>query len=80
MKVLGEDSDLTRRALAAYWKAGKENPRLDQPENGASHLEDNEGRRYVVLSNVNGTLAVYRLRNDGQLKRLKRWPKEIESL
>jgi hypothetical protein len=35
------------------------------------------GRRYVVLSNANGILAAYRVRPDGILKRLKRWPPEL---
>jgi hypothetical protein len=41
-----------------------------------------DGLRYVVLSNTNGLLAVYRVRIvNGQpmLKGLKRWPKEIDS-
>jgi hypothetical protein len=33
---------------------------------------------YVVLENVNGVLAVYRVRNDGMLRRMRRWPKAIE--
>jgi hypothetical protein len=31
----------------------------------------------VVLENVNGPLAVYRVRNDRTLKRLRRWPKDL---
>jgi len=34
-------------------------------------------RNYVVLKNGNGILAIYRVRNDGMLKRLKRWPVEL---
>jgi hypothetical protein len=63
------DDDLTRRALAAYYRAGG----TAQPAN-ASGVVVHDGRLYVQLVNVNGTLAVYRVRNDGQLKRLKRWP------
>jgi len=36
-----------------------------------------EGRSYVVLANVRGTLAVYRVRTDGVLKGLKRWPDAV---
>jgi len=35
--------------------------------------------RYVVLRNVRGVMAVYRLRDDGVLTRLKRWPSELAS-
>lgn len=34
------------------------------------------GRDYVVLRNLNGILAVYRVLPNG-IKRLQRWPKEI---
>jgi hypothetical protein len=36
-------------------------------------------KSYVALRNVNGMLAVYRVRNNGALKRLKRWPAELEA-
>jgi hypothetical protein len=32
-----------------------------------------------VLRNVNGVLAVYRIRNDGMLKRVRRWPQAVET-
>jgi hypothetical protein len=35
-------------------------------------------RLIVVLRNTRGVLKVYRVRNDGILKGLKRWPKEVE--
>ncbi|HEY3356886.1 MAG TPA: hypothetical protein VGQ83_26790 [Polyangia bacterium] len=65
--------DLERRALAAYFRSGG----TDQPAGGAQFVEVG-GKAYVTLSNVRGMLAVYRVRNDGQLKGLKRWPHELE--
>ena len=65
--------DLVRRALAAYFRGGAD----IQPAN-TSGVVEHEGKSYVVLHNVNGILAVYRVRNDGVLKGLKRWPKAIE--
>ncbi|AXE23516.1 hypothetical protein C0216_08615 [Streptomyces globosus] len=59
------------RALAAYFRSGADAQPTD-PE-----VTEHDGRTYVVLSNVNGTLAVYRERTDGVLKRLKRWPAEV---
>lgn len=44
-----------------------------QPANYSGVVEHN-GREYVVLRNANGILAVYRIRNDGMLKALRRWP------
>lgn len=68
------DSALTRRAFAAYFRAGG----TDQPANTSGVVTHN-GRRYVALHNVNGVLAVYRVRNDGILRRLRRWPSELET-
>lgn len=60
--------DVTRRAFAAYFRSGG----IDQPAKSSGVVEHN-GKAYVVLENVNGILAVYRVRNDGMLKRLRRW-------
>ena len=49
-----------------------------QPSSIASGHVNLDGREYVRLANVNGVLAVWRVRNDGMLKRLKRWPAELE--
>lgn len=65
--------DLIRRALAAYFRTGG----TEQPAGGGD-LVEHDGMTYVVLRNVSGILAVYRVRNDGILKRLKRWPAELE--
>lgn len=70
--VLQEDSELLRRAMAAHFRAGNH----DQPSN-SSDVQDVGGRLYVVLRNVSGILAVYRVRTDGVLKGLKRWPAVI---
>lgn len=70
------DTDLVRRAYAAYFRSADS---VDQPAADISGAETHEGLDYVVLRNVNGTLAVYRVRPDGVLKRLKRWPVTIES-
>jgi hypothetical protein len=69
--------DLTRRAFAAYFRtAAQDGPAaVDQPANTSGPVE-HQGKTYVVLENVRGTLAVYRVRTSGQLKRLRRWPAE----
>lgn len=68
--------ELTRRAFAAYFRT--EGARAAQPSN-LSGVEDLGDRQYVVLSNVNGILAVYRVRTSGALKRLRRWPRDLEA-
>ena len=72
------DDELTSRAFAAYFRAAARNgvASPDQPAN-SSGVQEHGAKRYVVLANVNGILAVYRVRSDGILKGLKRWPKEI---
>ncbi len=70
-----DDAEMVRRAMAAWFRTG--GPNAPIPANTSS-VEEHDGKFYVELHNVNGTLAVYRIRNDGILKRMKRWPLEVE--
>lgn len=73
-----ECDPLIARAFRAYWMtAKKEREDVDQPSSNGSAVEQRGNKAYVVLRNPQRTLAVYRVRTDGILKRLKRWPKEI---
>lgn len=72
---MSTDEELTRRAFAAYFRDRKE-PGAPMPSD-RSGVQEHDGKLYVTLVNVNGTLAVYRVRNDGMLKGLKRPPREI---
>lgn len=76
-KDLGFDpADMKRRALAAWYRGGE----LDQPNDSSSGWEEQDGLHYVVLrNNLLTILAVYRIRGDGSLRRLRRPPKSIES-
>jgi len=67
-------NDMVKRAMAAWFRSGG----TDQPGTSDSDVREHAGKEYVVLGNVNGILAVYRIKNDGFLKHLKRWPKAIE--
>jgi hypothetical protein len=75
-ELLLEDEEYVRRAIAAWFRGG--GPGQSMPANTSSVVEY-DGKFYVELHNVNGILAVYRIRNDGILKRLKRWPLELET-
>lgn len=66
-------SDLERRAFAAYFRSGG----TEQPSATISGVEEHDGKTYVVLRNVSGLLACYRVRNDGKLKLLRRVPRAI---
>jgi hypothetical protein len=70
-KLYGDD-DLVRRAMAAYFRHGGDI--VDQPSRSDSSPVEFDGKDYVVLVNTYHILAVYRLRNDGMLKGLRRWP------
>lgn len=74
-KYIGTEADEVRRAMAAYFRSGE----TDQPSRDSAMYEM-DGKRYVRLSNTRGTLAVYRVRNDGMLKRLRRWPSALDEV
>ncbi len=69
--------DLTRRAFVAYFRTGG----IDQPSHDSGEVE-HKGLRYVVLYNINGVLAVYRVfikAGTDTLRRMRRWPAELET-
>ena len=67
-------ADLTRRAMAAWFKAGG-----TETPSGASGVKMRLGLAYVVLHGSNGVLAVYRVRPDNlALRVMKRWPASLE--
>lgn len=70
-------NELLTRALAAYFKFPGE-AILDQPSESLSAVKTHKKKEYVVLANGHRTLAVYRVRTDGVLKRLKRWPSDLD--
>ena len=66
--------EFTSRALSAYYRSRGG----DQPDRNLSDVETIGGLHYAVLRNVSGILGVYRIRNDGKLKRLVRLPIGME--
>jgi hypothetical protein len=67
--------ELLGRTIQAYYVARRREAAIaDQPSTSDSGTETHDGKRYVVLRNSKGTLAVYRVHHDGRLKVLKRWP------
>ncbi|WP_311221368.1 MULTISPECIES: hypothetical protein [unclassified Acidovorax] len=67
--------ELTQRAIKLHTgKLGAQQPAAD-----LSGQANAGGHDYVVLRNIGGVLAVYRvLPISRALKRLKRWPKAVE--
>jgi hypothetical protein len=64
--------------MAAYWRsAAREGAQVPIPAND-SYVTSLDGKQYVVLQNMNGILAVYRVRPvDGVLRAMKRWPQVL---
>ena len=69
-----DDEVLINRAVSAWYRYGG----FDQPSRPHCSVEEISGRTYVALRNDSGILAVYRLTNKGQLRSLRRFPKELE--
>ena len=68
---------LESRALAAYFRTADNG--ADQPTN-EPEVDEIDGLQYVTLHNTNGILAVYRVTNRGDLKRLRRYPLKLDAL
>lgn len=68
-------SDYGPRAMAAYFRTGAN----IQPGGDVMQYTI-RGKVYVVLQNVNGILAVYRIKSDGYLKGLRRWPAVLDEI
>jgi hypothetical protein len=76
----GTRDELIGRAMRAYFMtAARDGYNADQPSQSSSGTYDVDGREYVVLRNVSGPVAVYRIKNNGMLRRLKRWPNEFNN-
>lgn len=71
------DQRILQRAFAAYLKI--DGTAAEQPIEYRSGELICDGLRYVVLRNARRVLAVYRVKNNGALRRMKRWPLELGS-
>jgi hypothetical protein len=69
---MADMSDAVQRAKAAWYRTGG---RTDPTSRSGLRLH--ESKYYVELTSGRYTLAVYRVLNNGNLKRLKRPPKGL---
>jgi hypothetical protein len=72
-----DEDDLKRRALAGYWRFAKPGEQLAAPDATRADVIKIGGLLYVTLTSGGTVLVVFRVRNDGKLKRLVRIPKEL---
>ena len=74
------EDELTARAMQSYFAAARKAGDVAEfPSRYDSGVEEVDKLSYVVLKNGNRTLAVFRVRNDGMLKRLKRYPAGLDA-
>ena len=67
-------TETVRRALSAYYRTAGDSV----PEASASREQTHAGKRYVVLGRQDeSVLAVYRIKPDGLLRRMRRWPEAL---
>jgi hypothetical protein len=69
-----DEDDLCRRALAAHFRGG--GTELLSRYSGVVTIK---GLDYVHLFDGNRTLAVFRVDGAGRLKRLRRYPRQLQS-
>jgi hypothetical protein len=72
-----EVADRESCVAPSFMTADREGYSADQPSEGGSGQEEVGDKSYVGATHGGGILAVYRIRNDGMLKRLRRWPAEL---
>lgn len=66
------------RAVAAYYTRNRQGGWPLYHSDRFTDLEEGQnGHPYVAIRNTSETLAVYRYRNNGVLRRLRRWPKDL---
>lgn len=68
-------TETVRRALSAYYRTGS----ITMPDESVSGERMHDGKGYVVLAGQDAVLAVYRMKAGGGLRRMRRWPKAVET-
>ena len=71
VRVMAPETDIGRRAILAFLKSSKT---ADIPK---TTVIDHVGKKYVALIASTGIPAIYRIRNDLQLKRMRRIPRPV---
>lgn len=78
LATAADDDPMIARALAAYYRSAAVNGMVKHPSARSYRGIAGNGLPYVVLmASTNEILAVYRIRPQGLLKRLRRWPADV---
>ncbi len=73
-----EEDDLKRRAFAGYWRFARMGQPVARFDETRADVVEVRGKLYVTLTSGKVRVAVFRVRNDGKLKRLVRVPEELK--
>jgi hypothetical protein len=72
--------DYLPRAMAAWYRGSEEGRTRAYPSEAMrQQITMPDGKAYVALANSYQVLGVYRIRPNGYLKLLRRWPRAVES-
>jgi hypothetical protein len=72
--------DWVPRALAAWYRGSTTGIARQYPSEGmCTQVTLPDGKAYVVLANSYQVLGVYRIRPNGVLRLMKKWPKAVET-
>jgi hypothetical protein len=73
-------ADYVPRALAAWYRGSSPGSTRPLPHHAlCAQVTLDTGKSYVLLANSYHVLGVYRIRPQGVLRRLKCWPKAVET-
>jgi hypothetical protein len=78
-KAMTATDDHLTRAMAAWFRGRKAGTVPQYPQRERSMVVTAHGLDYVVLGNGCQVLGVYRIRPNGALKLLRRWPRDVET-
>lgn len=70
---------LVTRATVAYLRACNSAGTIADQPGSESRVTDINGRTYVTVANSVRVLAVYRVKPDGVLRRLVRYPRQLNT-
>jgi|RhiMethySRZTD1v2_1073278.scaffolds.fasta_scaffold65883_1 hypothetical protein len=73
-------TDFVPRAMAAWYRARRTDHTHAFPHQArCAQVTLGDGKHYVVLASSDAVVAVYRIKPAGFLRRLKRWPRQVET-
>ena len=72
-----DEEEIITRAFRAYFTRARRAGHVAMYPANSSYVDETSGRVHVILENINGVLAVYRLKDNGHIEfvREEYWPR-----